>query len=210
MSKTLNTNASLGTPYANTNTIGIGIKRNRLLKKWSLKTLSEHSGVALSTLSKVENGAMSLKVERLIDVSNALDIDIMQLVAPDEAESSVTLVTGRRSITRAGTSPQTMTDKTIYSHHASDFSNRKFSPIVIEILPGMIPDLIRHQGEEFLYVLEGSVEALTEYYEPTILNVGDSMYIDSTMAHNVRALGGKPARILNISSAKPGQVNVKV
>ena len=66
--------------------------------------------------------------------------------------------------------------------------------------PGVNPELIRHQGEEFIYVLEGRVEALTEFYEPTILEAGDSMYIDSTMAHNVRALDGKRARILNVSS----------
>ena len=63
------------------------------------------------------------------------------------------------------------------------------------------PDLIKHQGEEFIFVLEGRVEALTEFYEPTVLEAGDSMYIDSTMAHNLRALDGKPARVLNISSA---------
>ena len=198
----MDTHVAANIQYTKSNAIGSGIKRNRLLKKWSLKTLSEHSGVALSTLSKTENGVMSLKIEKLVAVSNALDIDIMQLVAPDNAESSITLVTGRRSITRANAAPQTETDNTVYTHHASDFSNRKFSPTVIEVLPGMNPDLIRHQGEEFIYVLEGRVEALTEYYEPTTLNTGDSMYIDSTMAHNIRALDGKPARVLNVSSAK--------
>ena len=207
MTPPLNSNAIPITSFTNTNTIGVGIKRNRLLKKWSLKTLSEHSGVALSTLSKVENGSMSLKVEKLIAVSNALDIDIMQLVSPDETESAVTLITGRRCITRANTDQKTITDKTVYTHHASDFSNRKLTPIVIDVLPDMNPDLLRHQGEEFLYVLEGRIEALTEFYEPIILNVGDSMYIDSTMAHNIRSLDGQPARVLNVSSAKHTTLN---
>lgn len=202
MNKPLKTHTPTSTYDATGNAIGYGIKRNRLEKKWSLKTLSEQSGVALSTLSKVENGTMSLKIEKLLAVSSALDIDVMQLVAPDETEKPVALVTGRRSITRAATALQTKTDSTVYTHHANDFSNRQFSPIVIEVLPGMNPDLIRHQGEEFIYVLEGRIEALTEYYEPTILNTGDSMYIDSTMAHNVRALDGKLARVLNVSSAK--------
>lgn len=184
------------------NTIGAGVKRHRRARKWSLKTLSEKSGVPISTLSKIENGLMSLKIEKLLAVSSALDVDVMQLVAPEESNSPVALVTGRRSITRDAAAPRTKTENTVYAHHASDFSRRLFSPAVIEVQPGVAPDLIRHQGEEFIYVLEGRIEALTEFYEPTILETGDSMYIDSTMAHNVRALDGKPARILNITSAK--------
>ncbi len=184
------------------NSIGASLKRRRRAKKWSLKVLSEKSGIPVSTLSKVENGLMSLRIEKLLAVCSALDIDVMQLVSPEETDSHVALVTGRRSITRASTAPRTKTDNTVYEHHASDFSRRLFSPAVIEVQPGVTPELIRHQGEEFIYVLEGRIEALTEFYEPTILETGDSMYIDSTMAHNVRALGGKRALILNVSSVK--------
>jgi transcriptional regulator with XRE-family HTH domain len=180
--------------------IGASLKRRRRAKKWSLKTLSEKSGIPVSTLSKVENGLMSLKIEKLLAVSNALDVDVLQLVTPEETDSPVALITGRRSITRAGTAQRTKTENSVYEHHANDFSRRLFSPAVIEVQPGVNPELIRHQGEEFIYVLEGRVEALTEFYEPTILEAGDSMYIDSTMAHNVRALDGKRARILNVSS----------
>ncbi len=190
---------------ADDNTIGVGLKRRRLAKKWSLKILSENTGIPVSTLSKVENGLMSLRIEKLLAVSNALDVDVMQLVAPEESDSPVTLVTGRRSITRKTGAPRTKTENTVYEHHASDFSRRLFSPAVIEVQPGVAPDLIRHQGEEFIYVIEGRIEALTEFYEPTILEAGDSMYIDSTMAHNVRALDNKRALILNVSSAKRGQ-----
>lgn len=187
---------------AEAETIGAGIKRFRRQKKWSLKTLSERSGVPISTLSKVENGVMSLKIEKLLAVSSALGVDVMQLVAPAENASPVVLVTGRRSITRADSAPKTRTDNTTYSHHAHDFSRRRFSPVVIDVLPGRNPQLIRHEGEEFIFVLEGRVEALTEYYEPTILEKGDSMYIDSTMAHNIRALDNRPARVLNVSSVR--------
>ncbi|GJL95669.1 MAG: XRE family transcriptional regulator [Hyphococcus sp.] len=184
------------------NSIGASLKRRRRAKKWSLKVLSEKSGIPVSTLSKVENGLMSLRIEKLLAVSNALDVDVMQLVSPEESDSPVALVTGRRSITRGSAAPRTKTENTVYEHHASDFSRRMFSPTVIEVQPGITPELIRHQGEEFIYVLEGRVEALTEFYEPTILETGDSMYIDSTMAHNVRALDDKRALILNVSSVK--------
>ncbi|HRO01980.1 MAG TPA: XRE family transcriptional regulator [Terricaulis sp.] len=182
------------------NAIGAGIKRYRLNRKWSLKDLSVHSGVPLSTLSKVENGQMSLKLEKLLRVSAALGVDVMQFVSPAEPEAPAALITGRRSVTHLGQAKVSETENTRYEHHAADFSRRLLSPVVIEVQPGRNPEAVRHQGEEFIYVLEGRVEVLTEFYEPTILSAGESLYIDSTMAHNVRALDGQRARILNVSS----------
>jgi len=183
--------------------VGAGIKRYRLKNHWSLKELSEKCDIPISTLSKVENGQMSLKIEKLMSVCDALDIDIMQLVSPAETESPKKVVTGRRSVTRRDQAVISRTENSIYEYHAHELSQRLLIPAVIEVLPDRRPDMVRHQGEEFIYVLEGRVEAQTEYYEPTILAVGDSMYIDSTMGHNLRALDGKPARVLNISSGRP-------
>jgi len=182
--------------------VGTGIKRYRLKNRWSLKELSARSGIPISTLSKVENGQMSLNIEKLMAVCGALGIDIMQLVSPAEADSPRELVTGRRSVTRRGQAVISRTENSTYEYHAHELSHRLLVPAVIEVLPNRQPDLIRHQGEEFIYVLEGRVEALTEFYEPTVLEVGDSMYIDSSMGHNLRALDGKPARVLNISSVR--------
>lgn len=183
------------------NAVGNGIRRYRLRKKWSLKELGERSGMPISTLSKVENGQMSLRLEKLMAVCQALDIDVMQLVSPEESDAPLKLVTGRRSITRQKHAIVIKGENSTYEHHANELSSRMMSPAIIEIYPGRTPDMIKHQGEEFIYVLEGRVEAITEFYEPTILEVGDSIYIDSTMAHNVRALDDKPARVLNVSTA---------
>lgn len=186
---------------AGNGSVGHGIKRYRLERKWSLKDLSERCGVPISTLSKVENGQMSLKIEKLMAVSEALDVDIMQLVSPVENDSRGKVVTARRSITRRDQAVVSRTENSVYEHHAHDLSHRLLRPAVIEVLPDRQPALIKHQGEEFIFVLEGRVEALTEFYEPVVLEPGDSMYIDSTMAHNLRALDGKPARVINVSSA---------
>lgn len=184
--------------------IGASIRRHRLARKWSLKTLSEGSGIPVSTLSKVENGQMSLSIEKLLSVTNALGIDIMQVVAPAEPATQVRQVTGRRSITRASDALAVETSNSVYRHHAHDVSQRLMSPSVIEVRPGSEPELIRHNGEEFIFVLEGRVEAFTEFYSPVTLEVGDSIYIDSSMGHNLRALDGTIARVLNVSSSTTG------
>ena len=52
-------------------------------------------------------------------------------------------------------------------------------------------------------MLEGTVEVLSEFYEPTVLETGESIYMDSSMGHNVRAIGRKPARVLNVMTSSP-------
>jgi transcriptional regulator with XRE-family HTH domain len=186
--------------------IGARIRQLRRARRWTLKQLSEACGIPLSTLSKVETGGISLHVDKLLKVSAALDVDVMQLVAPTEgpiamASPTTPVVTGRRSVTRKGEARRVETDRSVYEHHASDFLRRRLMPAVIEVKAGHVPELIRHQGEEFIFVLEGVIEFISEFYEPTILKAGDSIYIDSSMAHNVRAVGNKPARVLNIMTS---------
>jgi quercetin dioxygenase-like cupin family protein len=53
-----------------------------------------------------------------------------------------------------------------------------------------------HEGEEFLYVLNGSVVIHTDLYAPTILNEGDSLYFDGSQPHAYLNAGDDPAQIL--------------
>ncbi|WP_417459360.1 helix-turn-helix domain-containing protein [Kordiimonas sp.] len=186
-------------PTASAESLGSRLRKKRKQAKLTLKKLGDLSDIPVSTLSKVENGLMSLNIQKLMKVCNALGLDVMQLVTPSEASlQSVPVVTGRRSITKKGEAHVVETKQTIYEHHASDFRNRKLAPSIMTVQAGSEPELIRHQGEEYIYVLEGIIEVLTEFYEPTVLETGESIYIDSTMGHNVRAIGGKSARILNV------------
>jgi len=192
-------------------TIGGRIRQLRRARRWTLKQLSEASDIPLSTLSKVETGVISLNVEKLLKVCTALEVDVMQLVAapgdgPVERTEGGSVVTGRRSVTRKGQARRVETGRTVYEHHATDFLRRRLSPAVLELRAGDTPDLIRHRGEEFIFVLEGTVEVLSEFYEPTVLEAGESIYIDSSMAHNVRAIGRKPARVLNIMTNTDGSL----
>lgn len=185
--------------------IGARIRQLRRGRRWTLKRLSEATQIPLSTLSKVETGGISLNIEKLLKVCGALDVDVMQLVGPGDGPAptaqSAPVVTGRRSLTLKGQARRVETDKSVYEHHASDFLHRKFQPTVLEVKAGHTPELIRHQGEEFIYVLQGTVEFISEFYEPTVLRAGESIYIDSSMAHNLRAVGNKPARVLNIMTS---------
>ena len=59
---------------------------------------------------------------------------------------------------------------------------------------------VRHEGEEFLYVLTGAVRLYTEFYEPVEMRRGDSAYYDATMGHNVVSISQDDATILWVTS----------
>ena len=59
---------------------------------------------------------------------------------------------------------------------------------------------VRHDGEEFLYVLTGVIRLYTEFYEPVDLRRGDSAYYDASMGHNVISLSDEDATILWVTS----------
>ena len=59
---------------------------------------------------------------------------------------------------------------------------------------------VRHDGEEFLYVLTGIVRLYTEFYEPMDLRRGDSAYYDASMGHNVVSLSDEDATVLWVTS----------
>jgi hypothetical protein len=67
-------------------------------------------------------------------------------------------------------------------------------------------DLIRHPGEEFVYVIEGSIELHTEFYEPIILKPGEGAYLDSNMGHAYLAAPGcDEAKILGVCASADGE-----
>jgi hypothetical protein len=63
-------------------------------------------------------------------------------------------------------------------------------------------DLVRHSGEEYVHVLDGSIIVHTEFYDPVTLAVGEGIYIDSNMGHAyVAAEGCEEALVLGVCSS---------
>ena len=63
-------------------------------------------------------------------------------------------------------------------------------------------ELVHHPGEEFVYVLRGTVVVNTEFYDPVVLEAGQSIYIDSNMGHAYLAAEGcDEAEVLGIMSS---------
>ncbi|MBK7472728.1 MAG: helix-turn-helix transcriptional regulator [Betaproteobacteria bacterium] len=176
------------------------LRRLRSGARLTLKELSARSGIAASTLSKIENGQLSPTYEKIVLLADGLGVDVAELF---DRESSGTVATGRRAICRRGEGVVHKTRQYEYEMVCADVTRKEFLPIVTRLRAhslGAFPELLRHEGEEFVYVLEGQVTLHSDYYEPFVLNPGDSCYFDSHMGHALVSSGAADARILWVCS----------
>ncbi|HTD04572.1 XRE family transcriptional regulator [Undibacterium sp.] len=175
----------------------------------TLHDLSERTGLAVSTLSKLEMGKASLSYDKLVKISDGLGIDITEILgSPSSTPSVATRSAGRRLIQRAGEGVRVDTRSYSQLYPATELLNKSFVPIFAEARARSIEefidefgDLIRHPGEEFALVLEGAVDFHSAFYAPTRLEVGDSVYFDSDMGHAYIAAAPGTCRVLSLCSS---------
>jgi len=91
----------------------------------------------------------------------------------------------------------------------AELRRKRMIPVLTRIRAKSVSEfgeLVHHSGEEYIYVLEGRVEIHTEFYDPIVLEAGESIYIDSNMGHAyVAAEGCEEASVLGVcSSAEEG------
>lgn len=166
-----------------------------------LQDVSERTGLALSTLSKVENDLMSLTYDKILQICTGLDIPVTELLNFELAKGAERT---RRSVVSAANTLKLATPTYNYSYLCTDLINKRMVPIIARIHARSLDEfgpLVRHVGEEFVYVLDGEIEIHTDHYAPTRLEVGAGVYIDSTMGHGYVSVGKSEATILCVCSA---------
>jgi DNA-binding Xre family transcriptional regulator/quercetin dioxygenase-like cupin family protein len=187
---------------------GAVVRAMREQRGWTLADVSERTGLSVSTLSKVENGKMSLTYDKLYRISRGLDIDIGQLFAAGSAPHGGAAAplrgfSGRRSVSRRGEGSVIDTPNYGHIYPATELLNKQMVPIFGQPKARTLEEfgeLLRHSGEEFSVVLEGAVMFHTELYSPVLLEVGDSVYFDSSMGHAYLRAGDGPCRVLTMCS----------
>jgi transcriptional regulator with XRE-family HTH domain len=145
--------------------LGARVRELRKERNWTLEQAAQKAGLARSTLSKIENGQMSPTYEALKKLAVGLDISVPQLFTPPSKGQ----VNGRIALTRSGEGSRHIT--TTYEHEllADQLTRKKMLPYRARIRARSMDEFegwVRHDGEEFLYVLTGTVRLFTEFYEP--------------------------------------------
>ena len=175
--------------------LGQRVRAARLAHALTLEGASRLCGVSRSTLSKVENGLMSPTFDVLQKIVLGLKIDLGELFgAPAKPGAS-----GRRALTRKDAGQRHAYRGYQMELLATDLAHKAMLPFRIRITAHTLDafdDWGRHEGEEFLYVISGSVCLHSELYAPTYLNAGDSLYFDSRTGHAAISTSEEDAEVL--------------
>lgn len=188
-------------PEADRVQLGLRLREHRKARRLTLKDLSGRSGVALSTLSKMELGQMSVSYEKLAAVARALSLDVGQLLdaraaAPAGAAPVVVW-------SEAGGAPAYSSGNYDYRMLATGFPGKRMTPLHGRILArerDQFPDFVRHPGQEFVTVLSGRVRIEFETGEKIEVGRHESAYFDSGVGHIYLSLGRADAQVLVVMS----------
>ncbi|MDQ2065425.1 XRE family transcriptional regulator [Xinfangfangia sp. CPCC 101601] len=175
------------------------VRELRKSRGWTLEQAAAQAGLARSTLSKIENGQMSPTYEALKKLAQGLAISVPQLFTPPSRPQ----VNGRMAVTKMGEGQANATATYEHELMATGLRKKQMLPYRAVIRARSFDDFdgwVRHDGEEFLYVLTGVVRLYTEFYEPVDLKRGDSAYYDGSMGHNVISLSEDDATLLWVTS----------
>ena len=169
--------------------IGPKIKALRLTKKLSLVQLGEHSGLSAAMLSKIERGQLVPTLPTLLRVALVFGVGLEHFF--DEKKPSIAVV---RKAERLRLPDRPGAAKPSYIFESLDFpvTDRRMQSFYAEFPVGADPsEPHRHDGVEFIYVLEGKLTVSVDG-DPVSLDPGDAMYFDSGALHSYARHG--PAR----------------
>jgi len=176
-----------------TKEIGARIKELRELSNITIEEMADHLGVPKETYEKYETGEEDIPASILFEVAHKLGVDMGLLLTGEEARMHIFTVTRKGKGVKVERRKQYK-----YESLAEKFIHKKAEPFIVTVEPREDkPEMNSHPGQEFNYILEGSIRFYIHDNE-IILNEGDSIFFDSSYPHAMEALHGKRARFLAI------------
>ncbi len=184
------------------NRIGSKVKLVRENRKLSIDDVSERANLSVKTIQDIENGELVPGLTPLIKIARVLGVRLGTFMDDQEDLGPVLVRSSEKkenSITRfSERNNATSSDLDFYTL-AQNKADRHMDPFIIDVFPPSNEDvkLSTHEGEEFIYVLEGQIEVLYGKDKYT-LNTGDSIYYDSIVAHHLHSAGKEKSKILAV------------
>jgi transcriptional regulator with XRE-family HTH domain len=170
--------------------VGKRLRELRQQKNLSVRALATLSGLAVNTLSMIENGRTSPSVSTLQILARALDLPIAAFFEQATVDKKVVHVHNQHR-------PFVMVDTTRLEHLGKDLSRNAVQPFVVTLQPGSGSgqSLIVHTGHELVYCLSGQVLYSIEG-ETYLLEAGDSIVFESHLPHRWENTGIEPAQVI--------------
>lgn len=182
--------------------IGSKIKGIRESKNLSIEEISESSGLSIDQITSIESDQNLPSLGPLIKIARALGVRLGTFLDDsDELGPAITRAADRERDSSISFSNGAADARKHMEYHplAKQKAGRHMEPFVIDINPTDDNDfqLSAHEGEEFIYVMEGEVE-INYGKETYTLSQGDSIFYDSIVKHHIHGVPGKSAKILAV------------
>lgn len=185
-------------------TLGMLLRGLRAREGWTLKEMSAKSGIPVSTLSKIEHDRLTLTYDKLQSLGQRLGLRMSELFAESD-EDVAQPVMARRSLGDIDQAVRVETPNYDYYYLCTELRRKRMVPVVTKIRARsaeQFGELVRHSGEEFIYVLSGQIVVQTEFYDRVTLSAGQALYIDSSMGHAYLAAENcEEATVLGVMSS---------
>jgi len=172
------------------------LRAAREKRGFSLDELAARTGISRDALAQVEVGEFMLPLGQLIKLSKALSLRMADVISTGKESFTIVRSDQRLSFSRFGKAREASCGYE-YESLAAGKKDRAMEPFIVTLHSSGADELSSHDGQEFIYVLDGEMEVVIEDTRD-ILKPGDSVYYDSTSMHLVKAHGGKPAKILAV------------
>lgn len=178
--------------------LGEMIRKVRKQQGLTLRALSESTGLSISQLSKLENGKQRISVDLALKLAGALRVPVTTFLSPPRPNSQA-----RRAITRAGQGLRHEAGNLSFEVLCNDIRDKANVFWRVTVRARTLDEAggwRAHSGQEFIQVLSGRLELHSSFYEPLIMEQGDSILFDGEMEHAYVSAGDEPAVLLMSNS----------
>ena len=186
----------------NHSVVGAKIKGLRETKNLSIDVIAERSGLTVEQIESIENDVNLPSLGPLIKIARALGVRLGTFMDDNDALGPIVCRAEDREKDSSISFSNGATDARKHMEYhplAQQKAGRHMEPFVIDINPEENPNfqLSDHEGEEYIYVMQGEVE-IVYGKETYTLKEGDSIFYDSIVKHHVHGAPGKSAKILAV------------
>ena len=185
----------------NTQIVGEKIKSIRETKQISVSELAERTSLAEEQINRIENNVDIPSLAPLIKIARALGVRLGTFLDDQDEVGAVVCRKEELNNSTISFSNNAMNARTHMQYHSLSNSkaDRHMEPFIIDIeaTDETNYELSSHEGEEFIFVMEGAVE-IAYGKKHHVIEAGDSIYYDSIVPHHVHGYQGQAAKILAV------------
>ena len=180
--------------------VGEKIKSLREEKGLSREELARQSGIGIEQIERIESNIDLPSLAPLIKIARVLGVRLATFLDEEEEKGPVVCRKDEslNSIEFSNNAIQSRKHM-IYHSLSRSKADRHMEPFIIDVMPTDDTDFVlsTHEGQEFILVMEGTME-ITHGRNNYIINEGDSIYYDSIVPHHVHGYKGQAAKILAV------------